>query len=245
MNFTWEEVIETPVLQIKGLEAGYGTSLILQGIDLTLGREPLAILGRNGMGKTTLCRAIMGMGPLCTGSILFQGTEIIGKPSHRIAKAGIALVPQGRHIFPSLTVAEHFEIVRRQGPCRWNIERIYHLFPRLAERRRSTGGTLSGGEQQMLAIGRALLTNPTLLVMDEPSEGLSPLLVDKLVSTLRMIKEEGTSLLLIEQNLSVAAALSERVAVMVVGRLVMETTSTALLADDEAQQRYLGIGAAV
>jgi branched-chain amino acid transport system ATP-binding protein len=244
MNFIWEAIIETPVLQISGLEASYGTSRILQGVDLVLRSEPVAIVGRNGMGKTTLCRAIMGMGPFCEGSIRFDGVELVGRQSHQIARSGIALVPQGRHIFPSLTVEEHFQLVDRKGSRRWTRDRVYQLFPRLDERRQSTGGALSGGEQQMLAIGRALLTNPRLLIMDEPSEGLAPIVVDKLVTTLRVVLAEGTSLLMIEQNLSVAAAVSERLAVMVVGRIVLETTARELLTDKETQRRFLGIGAA-
>lgn len=235
---------DKPVLEIRGLDAHYGTSRILQGIDLVLQKEPVAVIGRNGMGKTTLCQAIMGMGPLCTGSILFNGAEIIGRPSHHIAKLGIALVPQGRRIFPSLTVEEHLQLVDQGKHGPWTKERIFEIFPRLAERRRSTGGALSGGEQQMLAIGRALLTNPSLLIMDEPSEGLAPIVVEKLVSTLQSMHSEGMALLLIEQNLSVAAAVSERLAVMVVGRIVLETSGSELLVDKFMQQRLLGIGAA-
>jgi branched-chain amino acid transport system ATP-binding protein len=242
MIFIWEATIETAVLQISNLEANYGTSHILQGVDLTVRNDPVAIIGRNGMGKTTLCRAIMGMGPSCTGSVRFNGVELLGRQSHQIARSGIALVPQGRHIFPSLTVEEHFHLVDRKGLRRWTRDRVYELFPRLEERRQSIGGDLSGGEQQMLAIGRALLTNPRLLIMDEPSEGLAPIIVDKLVATLRAVLAEGTSLLLIEQNLSVAAAVSERLAVMVVGRIVLETTASELLADKDTQRRFLGIG---
>jgi branched-chain amino acid transport system ATP-binding protein len=232
------------LLQIRGLDAAYGTIRILQGVNLTVGNEPLAVVGRNGMGKTTLCQAIMGLGPTCQGSIRFDGVELVGKQSHRIARCGIALVPQGRRIFRSLTVEEHLHLVEQNGPRRWTRERIYSVFPPLKERRQSAGGDLSGGEQQMLAIGRALLTNPRLLVMDEPSEGLAPLVVDQLVTTLRAVLAEGTALLLVEQNLSVAAAVSERLAVMVVGRIVLETSAQELLADTETQQRLLGIGAA-
>ncbi|OGC92793.1 MAG: ABC transporter ATP-binding protein [candidate division Zixibacteria bacterium RBG_16_53_22] len=235
---------ETPVLQIRGLDARYGTSRILQGIDLTVRSEPVAVIGRNGMGKTTLCHAIMGMGPICDGSIRFDGVELVGRPSHQIAKRGISLVPQGRHIFRSLTVEEHLQLVDQRRPRRWTRDRVYQVFPRLAERRQSTGSALSGGEQQMLAVGRALLTNPRLLIMDEPSEGLAPIVVDKLVATLQAVLAEGTALLLIEQNLSVAAAVSERLAVMVVGRIALETSARELLADTDTQQRLLGIGAA-
>jgi branched-chain amino acid transport system ATP-binding protein len=195
------------------------------------------------MGKTTLCKAIMGMGPICDGSIRFDGVELVGRQSHQIAKHGIALVPQGRHIFRSLTVEEHLQLVDQRGPRRWTRDRVYEVFPGLAERRQSTGGALSGGEQQMLAIGRALLTNPRLLIMDEPSEGLAPIVVHTLVATLQAVLAEGTALLLIEQNLSVAAAVSERLAVMVVGRIELETSARELLADTDTQQRLLGIGA--
>lgn len=233
---------QVPLLEIRDLYAHYGTSLILQGIDLTVGDQPVSVVGRNGMGKTTLCSAIMGMGPVCKGSIRFNGIELVGKQSYKIAKCGLALVPQGRHVFRSLTVEEHFRLVDRLGGHHWTRERIYQLFPRLAERKNSMAGSLSGGEQQMLAIGRALLSNPQLLIMDEPSEGLAPIIVNKLVSTLKSVISEGTTLLLIEQNLSVATAVSERIVIMVVGRIVLETSASELLADKFAQHKYLGIG---
>ena len=232
------------LLQIRGLEARYGTIRILQGVNLAVGSEPLAVVGRNGMGKSTLCYAIMGMGPICDGSISFNGVELIGRPSHQIARQGIALVPQGRRVFGSLTVAEHLKLVEQSGAHRWSRERVYSVFPRLFERRNVTGGALSGGEQQMLAIARALLTNPLLLVMDEPSEGLAPVVVNQLVNTLRSVLSEGTALLLVEQNLSVATAVSERLAVMLAGRIVLETSARELWANSEMQQRLLGIGAA-
>lgn len=242
MTFILVAMTETPILEIRELEAHYGTSLILQGIDLTIRGSSVAVVGRNGMGKTTLCQAIMGMGPVCKGSICFNGIELLGKQSHQIAKYGIALVPQGRRVFRSLTVEEHLRLVDRSVPRRWTQDRIYQLFPRLAERQKSMGGALSGGEQQMLAIARALLLNPCLLIMDEPSEGLAPIILGKLVGTLQSVLSEGTALLLIEQNLSVATSVSERLAVMVVGRIVLETTASELLADKGTQQRYLGIG---
>lgn len=237
-------MVDRELLKIRGLEARYGTIRILQGVDLSVGSDPLAVVGRNGMGKSTLCYAIMGMGPICEGNICFNGIELVGRPPHQIAKQGIALVPQGRRIFRSLTVEEHLRLVEEPGPKRWNRERVYSVFPRLAERRHAAGGALSGGEQQMLAIGRALLTNPLLLVMDEPSEGLAPIMVEQLVTTLRHVLAEGTALLLVEQNLSVAAAVSERLAVMLAGRIVLETEARTLLADAETQRRLLGIGAA-
>ena len=232
------------LLRVRGLEARYGTIRVLQGLDLSVGSAPLAVVGRNGMGKSTLCYAIMGMGPICNGSISFNGVELIGRPSHRIAKQGIALVPQGRRIFGSLTVEEHLRLVELPGTRQWNRERVYSVFPRLFERRNAMGGSLSGGEQQMLAIARALLTNPLLLVMDEPSEGLAPVVVNQLVTTLKSVLSEGTALLLVEQNLSVATAVSERLGVMLAGRIVLETSARELLANSEMQQRLLGIGAA-
>ncbi len=235
-----------PLLEVRGLHVYYGQSHILQGVDLTVGAEPLALLGRNGMGKTTLCQAIMGLAPVAAGAIRFAGQEIAGRKPYQIAGAGIGYVPQGRRIFPSLTVHEHLRLVegwqRGSGRVRrWTPERVYDLFPRLAERREHRAGALSGGEQQMLAIGRALLTNPTLLVMDEPSEGLAPVVVEHLVETLRRLSAGGLGLLVVEQKLAVATALAERLVVMVTGQIVLETTSAAFLADEEAQRRYLGV----
>ncbi|MFN8186827.1 MAG: ABC transporter ATP-binding protein [Gaiellales bacterium] len=231
-----------PVLVVEGLDAFYGRAHALQGIAFELGAEPIAVIGRNGMGKSTLCKAIMGMSPPnAKGSIRFNGTELIGKPSHRIAATGIGYVPQGRRLFPSLSVDEHLRMIRSNGSGAWTVSRIYELFPRLAERRRNGGMQLSGGEQQMLAIGRALLTNPKLLVMDEPSEGLAPTIVEGMVDTLKALVAEGMNLLLIEQNLGVATAVAERQLVMMAGRILTETTAMALQADPELQQRFLGV----
>src|SRR5262245_15569823 len=188
-------------------------------------QESLSIIGRNGMGKTTLCNAIMGIAPPSVhGSIRFGGEELAGRASHRIATRGIGYVPQGRRLFPSLTVDEHLRMLapRRDGDRRWTIERIYELFPRLGQRRGNGGAQLSGGEQQMLAIGRALLTNPRLLIMDEPSEGLAPAIVEMLVETFRALEREGLAILLIEQNLGVATAIAERQLVMVAGSIAAE-----------------------
>ncbi|MCM8749922.1 ABC transporter ATP-binding protein [Thermomicrobiaceae bacterium CFH 74404] len=232
------------LLEIRDLHAYYGQSHILQGVNLTLGREPLALLGRNGMGKTTLCQALVGLLPTVRGSARFDGQELIGRRPHEIAAAGVGYVPQGRRIFPSLTVEEHLRLVfRRAGAGRdgWTPERIFEFFPRLAERRRHRAGALSGGEQQMLAIGRALLTNPRLLIMDEPSEGLAPVIVDHLVEVLRGLSSQGLAMLVVEQRLAVATALAERIAIMVTGRIVLETTAAALLADVSIQQQYLGV----
>jgi branched-chain amino acid transport system ATP-binding protein len=210
-------------------------------------RGSLAILGRNGMGKTTLCNAIMGISPPhATGSIRFEGKELVGGQSHKIARQGIGYVPQGRRLFPSLTVDEHLRIASRssagaQTGEEWTRERVYELFPRLAERKRNGGAQLSGGEQQMLAIGRALVTNPRLVVMDEPSEGLAPAIIENMIETFRELERKGLSLLLIEQNLGVATSLAERQLIMVAGSIATETTAAALAGDSELQRRYLGV----
>ena len=231
-----------PVLSVKGLDAYYGRAHVLQGVEFEMGSEPIAIIGRNGMGKTTLCKALMGMSPpSAKGSVRFHGEELLGKPSYRIAAAGIGYVPQGRRLVPSLTVDDHLRMVRSSNGGRWNVREVYELFPRLAERKRNSGTQLSGGEQQMLAIGRALLTNPKLLIMDEPSEGLAPAIVEGLVETLGTLVREGMNLLLIEQNLGVATAVAERQLVMVAGRIYTETTATALQTDPDLQQRFLGV----
>jgi branched-chain amino acid transport system ATP-binding protein len=232
-----------PLLRVEGLNAHYGRAHVLQDVAFEMGRESVAVIGRNGMGKSTLCAAIMGLPqPVTFGSILFEGQEIRGRASHRIAGAGIGYVPQGRRLFPSLSVDEHLRMVApRDRSARWSVDGIYELFPRLRERRRNGGAQLSGGEQQMLAIGRALLTNPRLLIMDEPSEGLAPTIVEMLIETFRNLEDEGLAILLIEQNLGVATALAERQLVMVAGRIFTETTAEALITDPDAQRRFLGV----
>ena len=232
------------LLEIEGLDAYYGYAHVLQGVSLTVGAEPTAIIGRNGMGKTTLCKTIMGIHPpRAHGSIRFRGKELLGKPPYRISGAGLGYVPQGRRLFPSLTTHEHLRMIRsgRANARGWTIAGVYELFPQLADRKKVGGGQLSGGEQQMLAIARALLTNPRLLVMDEPSEGLAPTIVDTLIEAIGRLAAEGVSILLVEQNLSVATAICERLVVMVAGRIGYETTAAELLADEEAQQRFLGV----
>ncbi len=235
-----------PLLAVEGLNAYYGSAHVLQDVSFELGEQALAIVGRNGMGKTTLCAAIMGMTPPhATGSVRFRGKELVGMSSHRIAGLGIGYVPQGRRLFPSLSVDEHLRMastsVKRDGDRRWTVDRVYELFPRLAERKRNGGAQLSGGEQQMLAIGRALVTNPTLLIMDEPSEGLAPTIIEMLIETFRKLEQEGLRILLIEQNLGVATSLAERQLVMVGGEIAAETTAQQLAADPELQRRYLGV----
>ena len=231
-------------LVIKDLNVFYGSAHVLQDITFEVGREPVALVGRNGMGKTTLCNSIVGLVASQSGSIRFGDTELTGQQPFKIAKRGVAYVPQGRRIFPSLSVHEHLKMLDPGKDKRWTIDRIYDLFPRLDERRSSGAGKLSGGEQQMLAIGRALLLNAELLIMDEPSEGLAPVIVDQLVAMLKRLAEEEIALLVIEQKLAVAAELAERMLVMVNGRIALETTSAELLADEAAQRRYLGVGSA-
>jgi len=231
------------LLEVQGLNAYYGPAHVLQGLDFSVGEEPVSIIGRNGMGKTTMCHAIMGIHPgSATGSIRFGGLELLGKAPYKIARAGIALVPQGRRLFGSLTVREHLRVIaNRGGNGQWTPERIYTMFPRLAERQRNDATQLSGGEQQMLAIGRALLLSPKLLILDEPSEGLAPRIVDELVGNIRGLAHNGVRVLLVEQNLGVATAVAERHLVMVAGRLATELTSDQLMSDPELQRRYLGV----
>jgi branched-chain amino acid transport system ATP-binding protein len=238
---TTEPLTAEPLLSVRGLDAFYGRAHALHDVKLDVGAEPVAVIGRNGMGKTTLCNAIVGMPPAhVTGSILFQGEELVGRPSYRIAQRGIGYVPQGRRLFESLTTEEHFRMLGSKSG-RWKVADIYELFPRLAERKRVSGTQLSGGEQQMLAIGRALLLNPKLMIMDEPSEGLAPTIVESLIGTCQTIVQEGMGLLLIEQNLGVATSVCERQLVMVGGHIQAETTAERLASDPEEQRRWLGV----
>jgi branched-chain amino acid transport system ATP-binding protein len=230
------------LLEVDALNGYYGPSHVLQDVSFSMADEPVAVIGRNGMGKSTLCAALTGLLGSATGSVRFEGRELMGTPAYKIAAAGIGFVPQGRRLFPSLTVEEHLRLVAGRGNGRrWTPARIYELFPRLADRKRNGAAQLSGGEQQMLAIARALLLNPKLLIMDEPSEGLAPAVVEDLLETIRGLHEEGTALLVVEQKLGVATALAERQLVMVAGRIAAETTASELEADPEAQQRYLGV----
>jgi branched-chain amino acid transport system ATP-binding protein len=230
-----------PLLVVADVHGYYGTAHVLEGVSFSMGAEPVALIGRNGMGKSTLCAALVGLLPSATGSVRLEGEQVLGKPAYKVASAGIGFVPQGRRLFQSLTVDEHLEIVGAKSSAAWTPKRVYELFPRLAERKNVSGTSLSGGEQQMLAIGRALLTNPKVLIMDEPSEGLAPTVVEGLVKTIKELAREGMGLLVVEQNLGVATSLAERLLVMVTGQIATETTAEALMADPAAQRRYLGV----
>ena len=231
-----------PILSIDDLHVYYGQGHVLQGVSLRLDRGVLAIVGRNGMGKTTLCNAIMGLVPPTRGSILLAGEQIIGLRPYAIVARGIGYVPQGRRVWPSLTVDEHLRLAARRNKGPWTSERVYETFPALAARRRNGGAQLSGGEQQMLAIARALLANPRLLVMDEPSEGLAPIIIEQVEQILRQLTTEGEiSVLLVEQNLGVATEVADEVAVMVNGRIARTMPAAELAANEELRQRLLGV----
>lgn len=233
----------TVALEVRGLDVYYGHSHALQGVDLTLESGVFSVVGRNGMGKTTLCKAIMGLVGVSGGSIRVRGEDVTRRPPAQIARLGVGYVPQGRRLWRSLSVDEHLRLAGGLRSGAWTVERIYDTFPRLAERRDHGGGQLSGGEQQMLAISRALLTNPHLLIMDEPTEGLAPVIVAQVEEMLLRLGEDGDmSVLVIEQNIGVATAISRNVAIMVNGRINRIIDSVRLAADRELQQRLLGVG---
>jgi branched-chain amino acid transport system ATP-binding protein len=233
------------MLEIRDLHSFYGDAHVVQGATLTVSdREVVALLGRNGMGKTSLIRSIMGlaMPRVRRGSVSWNNETLTGLKSHEIANRKIALVPQGRRLFPSLTVIEHLTIVK---PARiktgWTVERVFGLFPRLAERRTNRGNQLSGGERQMLAIARALMIDPKLMLMDEPSEGLAPVMVQHLEGIITQLKDEGLAILLVEQNLYSALAVADRVYVLETGKVVHETPASTLVNDPESLVRFLGV----
>ena len=228
-------------LELKRVCAGYGETVVLEDIDLALAPgECVSVIGRNGVGKTTLLATVMGHTTLHSGDVVLDGRKLDGMPCFRRALAGIGFVPQEREIFPSLTVRENLGIAARPGP--WTQERVFELFPRLAERLDNMGNALSGGEQQMLAIARALLTNPTVLLMDEPTEGLAPVLVDSLIAVLaRLRAESALSIILVEQNSRVAFAFSPRTVILDKGRIVYDGASEPLRADPDRLAKLIGI----
>lgn len=234
--------VRASALEVRGLNVYYGASHVLQGVDLKLPGGVLSVVGRNGMGKTTLCKTIMGLVPAASGSITLGGQSLVGRQPAEIARMGVGYVPQGRRLWRSLTVDEHLKMVATKGGA-WSIERVYATFPRLAERKSNGGAQLSGGEQQMLAISRALLQNPRLLVMDEPTEGLAPVIVAQVEEMLIRLGEEGDiDVLVIEQNIGVACAVADNVAIMVNGRINRIVPARELAADRDLQQRLLGVG---
>ena len=234
-----------PLLEIENIETCYGLSQVLFGLSLSVRTgEMVAMMGRNGMGKTTTIRSIMGLTPARAGAIRFAGHEVHNFPSFRIAQLGIGLVPEGRQIFPNLTVRENLVAAcanRLGNPNPWTIEKIHALFPRLAERGNNMGVTLSGGEQQMLAIGRALMTNPRLLILDESTEGLAPLIREEIWNCLSMLKARGQSVLVIDKNVGNLSRIADRHYIIERGRTMWNGTSAQLIAEPELQHRYLGI----
>jgi branched-chain amino acid transport system ATP-binding protein len=238
------------MLEIKGLHSYYGNAHVLQGVDLNIPEGTLvALMGRNGMGKTTLIRSVMGMKPpsIRRGEILYQGANLVGKSSFQIAAQGLGLCPQGRRVFASLTVMENLTFCARSAPADrsadmvWSVDRIFEMFPRLGERKRHRGNQLSGGERQMLAIARALMTNPDLLLMDEPSEGLAPILVEQLGDDLLRIKEAGFTVFLVEQNLGLALEVADDMYILDRGRVVFHGPPEELASNQRLQELYLGV----
>jgi branched-chain amino acid transport system ATP-binding protein len=231
------------ILSVEDIHTYYGDAYVLQGLSLTLEQgQILGLLGRNGVGKTTLVKSIVGFNPPRRGRILFKGSDITHVTSFETVRRGMGLVPQGRRVFPTLTVEENLRVaersVERHG---WSVDRVYALFPRLEERRRQRAKTLSGGEQQMLAIGRALMTNPDCLIMDEPSEGLAPIVIQGVWEAVGKLKAQGLSILLVEQNASLALKLVDHVHVMSKGRVVYSASPQELWANEQVKSAYLGI----
>ena len=229
------------MLEVRDLETAYGRSQVLFGVNLSIEKsEVVSLLGRNGMGKTTTVRSIMGITPSRAGAITFLGNPIQKAPTYRIAKAGIGLVPEGRQVFPNLTVRENLVATARSGGP-WTLEKVFSLFPQLRERIANYGNQLSGGEQQMLAVGRALMTNPKLLILDEATEGLAPLIRAEIYRSIERLKAEGLSILVIDKDLKALTRVADRHYILEKGRVVWSGDSAALAADASVQQRFLGV----
>lgn len=230
------------ILTIRDLDVFYGAAHVLQGVNFDVSKGVHAILGRNGMGKTTLCNAIMGLVGVRNGSIKFRDNDITNKPPYLIAKSGIGYTPQGRRLWPSLSVDEHLQMIAKKN-VPWTVERIYQTFPRLAERKQNGGNELSGGEQQMLSIARALLQNPDLLILDEPTEGLAPSIVSHVEGVLmELVKQGDIAIFLVEQNMSVATRIASDIAIMVNGQIATVLPSTELTNNKKLQQQLMGVG---
>src|SRR6202521_6192409 len=247
-SFIWEAAMAdarraAPILEVRGLDVYYGRSHALQGVDLTLDSGVLSVVGRNGMGKTTLCKTLMGLVRATGGSARMGGEDLLSLPPAQVARLGVGYVPQGRRLWRSLTVDEHLRMIAGLRRGAWTVERIYDTFPRLAERKNNGGAQLSGGEQQMLAIARALVTNPRLLIMDEPTEGLAPVIVAQVEEMLVGLGEEADiAVLVIEQNIGVATAVSKNVAIMLNARANLLIHPSRFASDRDLQQRLLGVG---
>ena len=233
------------MLEINGLETAYGQSQVLFGMELNVGKgEVVTLLGRNGMGKTTTLHSVMGLVPSRSGNIRFQGQELRELPSYQIAKTGLSLVPEGRQIFPNLTVLENLVATasnRSQSENPWNLDRVFDLFPRLPNRIHHMGNQLSGGEQQMLAIGRALMTNPKLLILDEATEGLAPLIRNEIWNCMSSLKSAGQSILLVDKNIDALTRIADRHYIIEKGKVVWDGTSSELQGDQDLQHRFLGV----
>ena len=233
------------MLEINGLETAYGQSQVLFGMELNVGKgEVVTLLGRNGMGKTTTLHSVMGLVPSRSGNIRFQGQELRELPSYQIAKTGLSLVPEGRQIFPNLTVLENLVATasnRSQSENPWNLDRVFDLFPRLPNRIHPMGNQLSGGEQQMLAIGRALMTNPKLLILDEATEGLAPLIRNEIWNCVSNLKSAGQSILLVDKNIDALTRIADRHYIIEKGKVVWDGTSSELQGDQDLQHRFLGV----
>ena len=233
------------MLEINGLETAYGQSQVLFGMELNVGKgEVVTLLGRNGMGKTTTLHSVMGLVPSRSGNIRFQGQELRALPSYQIAKTGLSLVPEGRQIFPNLTVLENLVATasnRSQSENPWNLDRVFDLFPRLPNRIHHMGNQLSGGEQQMLAIGRALMTNPKLLILDEATEGLAPLIRNEIWNCVSNLKSAGQSILLVDKNIDALTRIADRHYIIEKGKVVWDGTSSELQGDQDLQHRFLGV----